>query len=173
MAKKLEYWARIIIIGIVIYAAVYATYTHGSQYRAERTQEVFIEEISSICNVKIVNEDTWEFVDNESLSIDAINSLIEIYYKYDLHYEDSYQYYYMAKPFFGLIQSGIDSLSEGAYIGDKIELNEIQDKVNTIRVQYSLSWRYEDSYMRACAQAIGILCVIIHVIFSLAFYRHS
>lgn len=173
MAKKLEYWARIIIIGIVIYAAVYATYIHGSQYRAERTQEVFIEEISSICNVEIVDEDTWEFADNESLSIDTINSLIEIYYKYNLQYEDSYQYYYMAKPFFGLIQSGIDSLSEDAYIGDKIELNEIQNKVNTIRVQYSLSWRYEDSYMRACAQAIGILCVIIHVIFSLAFYRHS
>ena len=173
MAKKIEYWAGVIIIGIVVYAAVYGTYTRASQHRAERTQEVFIEEISSICEVTVADEDTWEFTDDESLSIEALNSLMEIYYKYGLKYEDSYQYYYMAKPFFGLIQSGIDTLSKDAYIGDKIDLNEIQNKVNTLRVQYSLSWRYEDSYMRACAEAIGILCVIIHLLCGIAFYKHS
>ena len=166
MAKKIEYWARIIIIGIVVYSIVYGVFVYTDQSRAKRTQEVFINEISSICEVTVVDEDTWDFVDYDSLSIDDINSLLDVYCHYDMQYKEPYQYYFMSKSFFGLIQSGIDSLSEDAYIGDKIELNEIQNKVNTLKVEDSLSWRYEDSYMRTCAKTVAILGVIIYLLFA-------
>lgn len=164
MIKKIEYWARIIIIGIVIYSIIYGVSVYTEQHRAKRTQEVFINEISSICEVNVVDEDAWDFTDYDSLSIDVINSLLQVYCRYDMQYKEPYQYYIMSKSFFGLIQSGIDSLSEDAYIGDKIELDEIQNKVNTLRVEDSLSWRYEDSYMRTCARAIAVLGVIIYLL---------
>ena len=172
MAKKLEYWARVIIIAIVVYAVCYGTFVSLSQHRAKRTQSVFVEEISSICDVTVVDENTWEFTDPESVSVDSLNSLIEIYYKYDLKYKDHYQYYYMAKPFFNLIQLGIDSITD-VPISELIELDELQDDVNTLRVQYSLSWKYEDSYMRATAQAIGLLAIILYLLFAWVYKLHS
>lgn len=166
MAKKIEYWVRIIIIGIIVYSIIYGVFVYTDQRRAERTQEVFINEISSICEVTVVDEDTWDFVDYNSLSIDNINSLLQVYRHYDMKYKEPYQYYFMSKSFFGLIQSGIDSLSVDAYIGDKIELNEIQNKVNALRVEDSLSWKYEDSYMRTCAKAVAALAIIIYLLFA-------
>ncbi len=166
MAKKIEYWVRVAIIAVVIYSIIYSVFVHTDQSRAERTQEVFIDEISSICEVTVVDEDTWDFTDYDSLSIDGINSLLQVYCRYDMQYKEPYKYYFMSKSFFGLIQSGIDSLSEDATIGDKMELDELQNKVNTLRVEDSLSWRYEDSYMRTCAKAVAAIAVVIYLLFA-------
>ena len=172
MKDKIKYWTIVVIIGVVIYAAIYYTFVSVSQHRAKRTQSVFVEEISSICDVTIVDEDTWKFTDPESVSADSLNSLVEIYYKYDLKYKDNYQYYYMAKPFFDLIQSGIDSITD-VPISELIELDKLQDDINTLRVQYSLSWKYEDSYMRANAHAAGLIVIILYLLIAEFYKIHS
>ena len=170
--KQVRYWGIITILAVVIYAIVSGLYIYGERLGAEHTQTVFLDEFKNVAYINVNDKNGWSFMDDEPITVNTLDTLVEVYCNLKDSTKDDYMYFYVSEPFFNLIQSGINSLRIDCAVGETIDLDELQKNVDTLRTEYAISYKLEESEINFCGKGLGALAVLFHLFFAFCFRDH-